>query len=617
MKSVLSARSMTAFFEMGSQKLGQPVPDSNFVSERKSSCAQPAQTYVPWAWLFQSSPVNARSVPFPRRTLYCMGVSICFHSESGTARHSASDFAAVLMAPFAPAPAWASVVSDADTRQASPAPSEASPIRTSRRVRMDCILSPRSHRSPANAPTIEGVTKAGRPRYPWWVILFASLGFLSVCTVLVTLFLPLGRRPPEIRITAAPPVRSPEFLAAIAGTAGAPLRAAGTVQLLNNGVAFFPALVKDLRAAQRTIHFSVYIWEPGEANDQVFAALIDRARAGVKVRVLLDGLGGMKAPDKDVDALRAAGGQVERFGAARLGKLTRFHKRNHRRSIVMDGRVGYTGGMAVSDKWVGNADTEERWRDTMVRVTGPLAATLQSAFVAPWAQSSGELLSGPDVFPPDVLGFPDTAPAPASSPAASPAPAAPAASTGSVQPVTLHTGLASAPSSEHHPLRLFFLQSFVSAKQKLYITTPYFVPDDAVRKVVADRARAGVDVRILLPDEHTDAKPIRLTSHSYFDELLAAGVKIYEYQPTMMHTKGVVVDGAWSIIGSANMDVRSKELNNENVLGILDEGFAREMEATYSEDLKKAQEIHLEEWRRRGWWAKAKERVAVLFAEQY
>ena len=461
-----------------------------------------------------------------------------------------------------------------------------------------------------------------QPRYPSWVIVFAILGFLSVCTVLVTLFSPLGRRPPEVRIDAAPAVRSPEFLAAIAGTAGTPVRAGGTVQLLNNGVAFFPALVKDLRAAQRTINFSVYIWEPGEASDQVFAALIDRARAGVKVRVLLDGLGGMKAPDKDVDALKAAGGRVEKYSAPRLGKLTRFHKRNHRRSIVIDGRVAYTGGIAVGDKWVGNADTEEHWRDTMVRVTGPLAATIQSAFVAPWAQTSGELLSGVDVFPPDVLGAADAAPpgpavaaAPASAPPPSSPPSAPAS--GPAQPVTLHTGLASAPSSEHHPLRLFFIQSFVSAQRRLYITTPYFVPDEAIRKVVADRARAGVDVRILLPDEHTDAKPIRLTSHSYFEELLSAGVKIYEYQPTMMHTKGVVVDGAWSVVGSANMDVRSKELNNENVLGILDEGFAREMEATFSEDLKKAEEIHLEQWRRRGWWEKTKERVAVLFAEQY
>jgi cardiolipin synthase len=440
-----------------------------------------------------------------------------------------------------------------------------------------------------------------RQRHPWWLVTFASIGIVATCTVILTLFTHFGRRPPSLHVTAAPPVDSPDFLASVVGMAGSPVRAGGTVHLLNNGVAFFPALVRDLRAARRTIHFSVYIWEPGQASDEVFAALIDRARAGVQVRVLLDGLGGMKAPDKDVEALKAAGGHVVKFRAARFGQLTRFHKRNHRRAIVIDGAIGYTGGMAVSDKWIGNADTEARWRDTMVRVTGPLAVTLQSAFAAPWAHSSGELLAGPDVFPPEpTVGTVLAAGAP------------PAA-----EHVTLHTGLASAPSSEDHPLDLFFLQTFASARRRLYITTPYFVPDEGTREAVADRARAGVDVRILLPDEHTDAKPIRLSSHGYYERLLEAGVKIYEYQATMMHTKGVVVDGLWSVVGSANMDIRSKELNNENVLGILDEGFARDMEATFFDDLKRAREIRLDEWRRRGWFARAKERVAVLFAEQY
>jgi hypothetical protein len=182
--------------------------------------------------------------------------------------------------------------------------------------------------------------------------------------------------------------------------------------------------------------------------------------------------------------------------------------------------------------------------------------------------------------------------------------------------VTLHTGLASSPSSESHPLRLFFLQSFVSAKQKLYITTPYFVPDEAVRKVVADRARAGVDVRILLPDEHTDAKPIRLTSHSYFEELLAAGVKIYEYQPTMMHTKGVVVDGPWSwwlrqhgrALEGAQPGERAR--HPRRGLRARDGGDVRRGPQEGAGDPPRGVAA-------RGWWAKAKERVAVLFAEQY
>jgi cardiolipin synthase len=175
----------------------------------------------------------------------------------------------------------------------------------------------------------------------------------------------------------------------------------------------------------------------------------------------------------------------------------------------------------------------------------------------------------------------------------------------------------SAPSHEDHPLRLFFMLSFLSARRTLYITTPYFVPDAQTRAAAAGRARAGVDVRILLPNELTDAVPIRLAGHSYFDELLSAGVRIYEYQPAMMHNKTVVVDGQWSIVGSANMDIRSKELNQENVLGILDAGFGRQLDETFLADIGKAREIKLDDWRRRGIWPRVKERAAALFAEQY
>ena len=168
--------------------------------------------------------------------------------------------------------------------------------------------------------------------------------------------------------------------------------------------------------------------------------------------------------------------------------------------------------MAIADKWLGNADSEEHWRDSMVRVTGPPAAAIQSAFAAPWAHSAGEILVG-DAFYPTLT---DGAP-------------------GSIR----HVGVGSAPTSDHHPLRLYFMQTFLAARRTLYIATPYFVPDGVLREAVARKARSGVDVRILLPDEHTDALPIRYTTHSYMGELLAAGVKMYEYQPTMMHSKEV------------------------------------------------------------------------------
>jgi len=421
--------------------------------------------------------------------------------------------------------------------------------------------------------------------------MLAAIGVAAVLGGTLSLFFAVGRRPGQLWATEAPPVDSREFLASVSGAADAPLRTGGTVQLLNNGVQFFPSLLEAIRGARRSVNFSCYIWEKGEAADQVLAALVERARGGVEVRVLVDGMGGLYAPE--MDALQAAGGKVVTFRPARFGKLTRFYKRNHRRAIVMDGLVGFTGGEAVADKWLGDADTEEHWRDMMVRVTGPLALTLQSAFVDAWAFSSGEILEGQRFFPTQE-----------DSRAGGP--------TG-----LIHTGLASTPASDTHPLRVFLVQAFLSARKKLYITTPYFVPDRQTREVVAGRARAGVDVRMLLPNEHTDARLIRLTSHYYYEDLLAAGVRIYEYQPTMMHTKAIVVDGQWSVVGSANMDVRSIELNLENVLGILDQGFARTLEATFHEDLKRAREVRLDEWRRRGPWERVKERTASLLAEQY
>jgi cardiolipin synthase len=428
---------------------------------------------------------------------------------------------------------------------------------------------------------------------PWWLNTLAGIGAVAVISVIVTLFFSFGRRPTDLKVSDVPPVGTPEFLASVAGTAGGPIRTGGTVEYLANGDAFFPVMLEDFKRARKTINFLVYIWEDGKVSDQVIPVLAERARAGVEVRILLDGLGAMKAPDDKMKALEAAGVKIATFRAARLGKLTRYHKRNHRRAIVIDGVTGFTGGEAIGDKWIGNADTEERWRDSMVRVTGPMAATVQSAFTSDWAFTTGEMLTGPAFFPVEAVDSPPGAVA--------------------VQ----HTGVASAPSNEDYPLRLFFMQTFAAARKKLYITTPYFVPDESMRRVVAERAKAGVDVRILLPDEHTDAKLIRRTSHSYFEDLLSAGVRIYEYQPSMMHGKSVVVDGEWSVVGSANMDVRSKELNHENVLGILDSTFGATLERVFLQDLTKSEEIKLETWRKRGPWSRFMETIAPAFAEQY
>lgn len=427
--------------------------------------------------------------------------------------------------------------------------------------------------------------------YPWWLITLAVFGGLAIVSVFISLFTSLGRRPTELVTTRVPSVREDAFLQAMSGTVNAPLTKGGSATMLNNGDAFFPAMLEAFAAAKQTIDFFVYIWEPGEASGLIANALAERARAGVQVRVLLDGLGGIRAPEEDIDLMCKAGVKVNRFRPARFGKLTRFYKRNHRRAIIIDGTTAFTGGAAVGDKWLGNAQDEKHWRDYMVKLTGCLAANLQSAFSEPWAYVCGEILVGSEYYPESF--DPND------------------------NPESRHVHIVSSPSSEEHPLRLSFMLTFLAAREKLYITTSYFVPDKHTRKAVMDRARAGVDVRILVPNEHTDAKPIRHAGRSYYDELLEAGVRIYEYQPTMIHCKTVVVDGVWSVIGSANMDIRSKELNQENVIGILDETFAKQVEQTFLQDLRSAHEYKLDEWRRRGVRDRIKERIWVTFAEQY
>ncbi|MBR9991340.1 MAG: hypothetical protein KFH98_16370 [Gemmatimonadetes bacterium] len=426
---------------------------------------------------------------------------------------------------------------------------------------------------------------------PWWLLLFAGVGLLAILGGIVTLFFSLGRRPNRMWTDEVEPVQSDDFIGSLAALLNVPLRRGGTAKLLNNGDEYFPVILDAIRAAEHSVHVMVYIWEAGKMSDEFISTMIEKRRSGVQVRVLLDSFGAMRAPDDDFEKLADAGGRVEKFRPLVPGKLLRFHLRNHRRAIVIDGRVAFTGGAAVADKWMGSARTEEEWRDTMVRVDGSIAHNLQSAFCELWAFSTGEVLTGEDVFPGDLEDVSDSD--------------------------VKSCGIISSPSSEEHPLRLFFFLSFLAARERLWITTPYFVPDKHTRLVVARRARAGVDVRILMPNEHTDAMPIRQASHSYYQELLNAGVRIYEYQPTMMHTKGVVIDGTWSVVGSANMDIRSKELNEENVLGIRDTDLAGQMERAFLHDIENAKEIDRVQWRRRGIGKRIFERFCVLFAEQY
>lgn len=433
--------------------------------------------------------------------------------------------------------------------------------------------------------------------HPWWLLLLALVGLVAIVAVGITLFTGLGDRPDSARMVGDCRVDSKQFLNAVAGTLNVPLARGGTAQLLNNGDEFYPAIYRAFEEAKKTINLMVYIWEPGEVSDRFFEILTRKAEEGVQVRVMIDGLGGHKASDEKIERLRQAGAQWAWFHPPRFGMLTRMHKRNHRRAIVVDGEIGFTGGAAVMDKWMGDGVHGDCWRDCMVEVRGAIAANLQSAFTSLWTHVTGEILVGEEFYGADEEDGTDEA--------------LPG------EPISWHISAVSSPSTEAHPMRALFWLSFRAACERIYITNPYFVPDEIMCALLQDRARAGVDVRVLVPGEHIDVKLIRYASHFRYEAMIESGVRIYEYQPAMIHQKAAVVDGKWSLIGSVNMDVRSKELNQENALGILDVGFAGQVEETFLRDLEHAREVDLERFRRRPWHARLLERGAALFEEQF
>lgn len=424
----------------------------------------------------------------------------------------------------------------------------------------------------------------------FWGVFFSIVGVFSLVGVIFGLFSSIGDRTRYRDATATFPAGSPEFLEAISRLSNSPVGAGGEFRILNNGGEFFPALLSALNGAQKSITFTTYIWEPGKVSDLVFEALISRANKGVAVKLLLDGFGCILVPQDKVDELKKAGGLVSHFRSPRLGKIMRLHRRNHRRAIVIDGKTGFTGGMSVADKWLGNARNPEEWRDTMFELKGAPALSLQAAFAELWAGTRGEIIAGPEFYP--LLSE-------------------------NKNPQLKFVSIASSPAEDTQPLPKFFWFSMASAKKSIHITSSYVVPDRHLRGILMSRAKAGIDVSLLIPSKHSDAKPIQWASHYYFEDFLKAGIKIYEYTPTMIHSKIMVVDGEWSVIGSANMDMRSVELNVENEFGVQDKKLAEDLEKYFEADLSKSKPITLEKWLKRGLWEKILEAVFVKFKKQY
>ena len=362
----------------------------------------------------------------------------------------------------------------------------------------------------------------------------------------------------------------PTFPLTVAVLTGTPLLAGNRVELALNGDGTFPRLWADLRSAQRSITIQMYYAEPGRVADTLATILTERARAGVMVLMLYDAFGS-NFSDGYLDRLRAAGVHAVAFRPLRFRNLWVVQNRAHIRGIIIDGRVAWTGGFGIDDKWVGGGLRPDEWRDTNVRFEGPSVRQLQSAFAAGWAEATGEVLTGRMTLETYESGLADVG--------------------------LLYT----APTLGSTPAERYLALSIGGARERLYITNAYFAPDENFVAMLIRAVRRGVDVRVLVGGPLTDVRAARLAAHARYDTLLSAGVRIYEYQPTTLHAKTFVVDGVWSSIGTMNFDNRSLALNDEVTLMALDSTAGRRMESVFMDDLRHAQEIDLATFRRRPW----------------
>lgn len=359
------------------------------------------------------------------------------------------------------------------------------------------------------------------------------------------------------------------------------------VQILRNGAQIFPAMLEAIGAAEKTINFEAYIFWSGEVGGKFRDAFIERARHGVKVRVLLDGLGsGSKLNNSDVRMMRDAGCVVEYYHPLLSWRLDRINRRSHRRVAVIDGRIAFTGSVGFADEWLGNADAPNHWRETQLRLEGPLVAKLQSVFQAHWAKVRREPLSGQDDFP----GL------------------APAGNVLAQTVASYSYSVAATP--------LLYAVAISSAEKSIAISNAYFVPDKDSAELLIEAARRGVDVRVIIPGKNNDVPATKAGGRGALGGLLRAGVKIFEYQPTMFHPKTMVVDGIFCTAGSTNFDARSFRVNEELDATFYDENFAREMTAMFEEDLRSSKPYTYEQWARRSWWERSEEVLAGPFRSQ-
>ena len=367
------------------------------------------------------------------------------------------------------------------------------------------------------------------------------------------------------------------------GTEMVPFNAAG---LLQNGDEIFDSLEAAFRGARASINIETYIFDHGAIGTRIARVLAEKAREGVEVRLLVDGFGSSLG---DLgDEMAAAGVKVEVYKPLRIYSLDKVGSRTHRRIFTIDGRIGFCGGVGIDDRWKGNARNPAEWRETMVRVEGPVVAQLQHVFFEDWVHTTGEVLHGKAQFP-------------------------------TIEPAgdMLAQAISSSRTDQSSMAKLQYYMAIQAARSKIWIENAYFVPDSQIRQGLVQAAARGVDVRVVVPGKYIDSPNVRNASRFHYGELLDGGVQIFEYLPTMMHNKVMVVDGVWTSIGSINFVNRSMKKNGEASVSVYDRRFADQVERMIEADLTSAERFTKEKWRKRGLLARFGELFFWLFSENY
>lgn len=428
--------------------------------------------------------------------------------------------------------------------------------------------------------------KLGRSR--WFIVALTVVA--TVVLGLLALNFTAGEQKVQKQLPRLYSTTDPQFERALGSLLGPPLVDGNEVTELLNGDQIFPPMLAAIKAAQKTITFETYIYWSGDIGKAFADALSERARAGVKVHVLLDWVGTAKMEDSYLNEMRAAGVQIEKFHKPHWYNLARLNNRTHRKLLVVDGQVGFTGGVGIAPEWTGNAQDPDHWRDSHYLVRGPVVAQMQATFLDNWLKVTGKVLHGDLYFPPLAQ--------------------TPPVGTQKAQMFS------SSPSSGSESMQLMYHLAITAADRSIDLSAAYFVPDDLTLKLLMDALGRGVRLRIITPGEHTDTETVKAASRGTWGQLLQAGAEIYEYRHTMYHCKVLIVDDLMVSVGSTNFDNRSFRLNDEANLNVYDADFAKRQTKVFEADIKRSERVTYEAWLDRPWTEKLAERLSGLLSSQ-